>query len=298
MTPRVAILAMLGAMLIFGSVFPFSRYASLHGMRPEDMVVLRYGIAGPILLPLFLNRGAWHCAGIGWRKGFLLFLTSGVPMALLMIGGLSLAPAAHGAALGPGTVTTVGVVYGMIAAGALPGPLTLVGLATILAGLISTAIAGTTSGSLQIMLGDLMFFGSGLLWGFYPILLYRWRIGPMLGASIVSVLSIPYAVLYLAFGHPRLLEVGWTLLIGQAVFQGLFAVIFGLWLWGSGVRTLGAARTQLFPPMIPVIGTLLAIPVLGERPGPLQAFGVGMIVTGLCLSAYGQRRAMRRAVES
>ncbi|HEV7873127.1 MAG TPA: DMT family transporter [Enterovirga sp.] len=298
MTPRVAVLAMLAAMLIFGSVFPFSRYASLHGMRPEDMVVLRYGIAGPVLLPLFIKRGAWQCAGIGWRKGFLLFLTSGVPMALLMIGGLSLAPAAHGAALGPGTVTTVGVVYGMIAAGALPGPLTLVGFATILAGLVSIAIAGTTSGSLEVMLGDLMFFGSGLLWGFYPILLYRWRIGPMLGASIVSVLSIPYAVLYLAFGHPRLLEVGWTLLIGQAVFQGLFTVIFGLWLWGSGVRTLGAARTQLFPPMIPVIGTLLAIPVLGERPGPLQALGVGMIVTGLCLSAYGQRRAMRRAAES
>lgn len=298
MTPRVALLAMLGAMLIFGSVFPFSRYASLHGMRPEDMVVLRYGIAGPILLPLFVKRGAWQCAGIGWRKGFLLFLTSGVPMALLMIGGLSLAPAAHGAALGPGTVTTVGVVYGMIAAGALPGPLTLVGLATILGGLASMAIAGTTSGSPELMLGDLMFFGSGLLWGFYPILLYRWRIGPMLGASIVSVLSIPYAVLYLAFGQPRLFDVGWTLLIGQAVFQGLFTVVIGLWLWGSGVRTLGAARTQLFPPIIPVIGTLLAIPVLGERPGPLQALGVGMIVIGLCLSAYGQRRALRRVAES
>jgi drug/metabolite transporter (DMT)-like permease len=195
-------------------------------------------------------------------------------------------------------VTTVGVVYGMVAAGALPGPLTMAGLATILAGLASIAIAGTTSGSPQIVLGDLMFFSSGLLWGFYPILLYRWRVGPMLGASIVSVLSIPYAVLYLAFGQPRLFEVGWTLLVGQAVFQGLFTVILGLWLWGTGVRALGAARTQLFPPMIPVIGTLLAIPVLGEWPGPLQVLGVGLIVTGLCLSAYGQRRALRRESES
>lgn len=295
MTPRVAVLAMLAAMAIFGSVFPFSRYASLHGLRPEDLVVLRFGIAGPILLPFFLKRGPWDCAGIGWGRGLLLFVTSGVPMALLILAGLSLAPAAHGAALGPGTVTTVGVVYGIVAAGALPSRLTMAGLATILAGLTSIAIAGTTSGSPQVVLGDLMFFSSGLLWGFYPILLYRWRLGPMLGASIVSVLSTPYAALYLTFGQPRLSEVDWTLLVGQAVFQGLFTVIIGLWLWGIGVRTLGALRTQLFPPMIPVIGTLLAIPVLGEWPGPLQALGVGLIVTGLCLSALGQRKAFRSA---
>jgi drug/metabolite transporter (DMT)-like permease len=298
MTPRIAVLAMVSAMVIFGSVFPFSRYASLHGLRPEDLVVLRFGIAGPLLLPLFVRRGTSSCAGVGWKKGFILFVTSGVPMALLMVTGLSLAPAAHGATLGPGTVTAVGVVYGMIAATALPGRFTMAGLSMIVAGLASIAIAGTASGSPQMVAGDLMFFGSGLLWGFYPVLLYRWRIGPMLGASIVSVLSIPYAVLYLVFGQPHLLQVSWSLLVGQAVFQGLFTVIIGLWLWGSGVRALGAARTQLFPPAIPVIGTLLAIPVLGEWPGPLQALGIALIVTGLCLSAYGQRRASPAKAES
>jgi drug/metabolite transporter (DMT)-like permease len=36
-----------------------------------------------------------------------------------------------------------------------------------------------------------------------------------------------------------------------------------------------------------VFGSLLAIPILGEIPGPLQALGVALIVSGLVLAAFG-----------
>jgi drug/metabolite transporter (DMT)-like permease len=81
----------------------------------------------------------------------------------------------------------------------------------------------------------------------------------------------------------------------HAVNQGVLNMILALWLWGSAVRTLGAAEAQRFPPLIPVVGTLLAIPLLGEWPGPFQAVGVGLIVGGLVVASAGPRFAAKRA---
>src|SRR3954451_7813243 len=120
MNRRLGILAMLGAVAIYGANFGISRHALLHGLTPDDLVALRYGIAGTLLLPVFIRRGVADCAGVGWRRGILLAIMSGVPMALIMNTGLSLAPASHGAAIGPGTVTVIGVVGSALLFGVRP----------------------------------------------------------------------------------------------------------------------------------------------------------------------------------
>ncbi len=293
-TPRLATLAMLGAVAIFGASFAISRFATQHGLTAEDLVTLRFGTAALVLLPLFARRGLGTCAGIGWKRGIALAFTSGAPMNLLMTTGLTYAPAAHGAALAPGTVTIVGVVYSIVISRIVPPTLTLVGLALVLAGLAAVALAGAASGSANVVFGDVCFFLTGLLWGFYPVLTHRWRIDPMTGAAICAVLSLPYVVGYFVLGHPNLFRADPWLVLGQALFQGIINTIIGLWLWGSAIRVVGMSRTQLYPPLIPVVGALMAIPILGEVPGPIQATGVVLIVGGLGLSAYSNRRAIQR----
>lgn len=280
---------MLLAMVTFGANFALSRYGIQQGLSPYDIVFLRFGIAGPLLLPFFLRRGIRDCAGIGWGRGIALAMSSGAPITLLMSFGASLAPAAHGAALGPGTVTVVGVLYATILAGRLPPVATRIGLAFTLAGLAAIGIAGSTSGSQSVALGDLCYFATGILWGFYPVMLHRWRVDGIVGATICAVLSLAYVPVYFAFLEPRLLEVALGLVLFQAAYQGVLNSIGGLWLWGQGIKVLGASGTQLFPPMIPVIGTLSGIPILGEWPGPIQALGIALIVGGLALSAWGNR---------
>lgn len=280
---------MLAAMLIFGANFAFSRYGIQHGLTPYDLTFLRFGPAGLLLLPVFLRAGARDCAGVGWGRGLLLAATSGFPITMLMSLGASLAPAAHGAALAPGTVTVVGVVYAVLVAGRLPPWLMRLGLLLATAGLATIAAAGSASGSRSVMLGDLCFFVTGLIWGFYPILLYRWQVGAMTGAMICAVVSLAYVPAYLIFAEGRILHVPIGLVLAQAVYQGVLNSIIGLWLWGQGVRVLGAGGTQFFPPLIPVIGTLAAIPILGEWPGPVQGAGIVLIVVGIALSAYGNR---------
>lgn len=293
MSPRLAVAAILAAMVIYGLNFAVTRYGTTHGLTPSDLAAFRFLVAGPVMLPIFARRGLLTCAGIGWPKGIALAVTSGALMTLAMNTGLSYAPAAHGAALGPGTVTAIGVVYGVLVSRTAPSLWTIAGLAAIGAGLGTVALSASTAGAPTVLLGDAFFVLTGLLWGFYPILVHRWRVEPTVGAAIVSVLSTAYLPFWLAGGVSHLAQVPLSLLVFQAVFQGLLNVVLGLWLWGHAVKTLGAARTQLFPPLIPVLGTLFAIPVLGEVPGPIQAGGLALVVGGIVAVLLGARAKAR-----
>jgi len=289
-----AIAAMLIAVAIYGGNFVVTRHATLNGLTPNDLAALRFAVGGLLLLPVFLRAGIATCAGIGWGRGLVLASMSGVPMVLLMNTGLSLAPAAHGAAIQPGTVTVIGVVGSVVLFGLRPPPIVAAGIATVLVGLACIGIAGGTSGSRDVVLGDLCFLAAGSLWGLYPLLLQRWQVGAITSTAIVAVLSMSFLPVYAVLGSNLLAVDPWIVAL-HAANQGVLNLILGLWLWGSAVRTLGAAEAQRFPPLIPVVGTLLAIPVLGEWPGPLQAAGVALIVGGLGVASAGQRLVARRA---
>ena len=282
---HLAYLAMLGAVTIYGTNFAISRHAVLNGLTPNDLIALRFATAGLLLLPLFLRWGWRDCAGIGWGRGLALTITSGLPMTLLMINGLALAPAAHGSSIGPGTVTVIGAVGGYLMFGVRPSRLGIIGIGIVLTGLALIAIAGTTSGSRNIILGDLCFFGVGLFWGGYPLLLQRWKVDALRATAVLSVLSMGmFLPWYLTMASSHLGAVPLWVSLGHAFNQGVLNVIVGLWLWGWAVEKIGAAQSGRFPPLIPVIGTFFAIPMLGEIPGPLQLAGVACIVTGLVLT--------------
>jgi drug/metabolite transporter (DMT)-like permease len=51
------------------------------------------------------------------------------------------------------------------------------------------------------------------------------------------------------------------------------------------VRQLGSQLAALFSPLIPVLTTLLAVPMLGEVPSALQLFGVAAVVGGMLSAA-------------
>ena len=286
----LAILAMLTAMLIYGANFGISRHGLLNGLTTHDLTFLRFAGSGLLLLPLFLRAGVGDCAGVGWGRGLALTISSGLPMTMLMLQGLAWSPAAHGSAIGPGTVVVVGAIGGLILFGVRPNRLTVIGIGVVLAGLACIALAATVSGARNVLLGDLCFVAVGLIWGVYPLLLQLWRIAPLRATAILSVLSLAmFAPWYLwHYGaHFLALPLGQVLLHGFN--QGVLNVVVGLWLWGFAVREIGAAETGQYPPLIPVIGTLSAIPLLGEIPTPLQWAGVGIIVAGLMLTAFSRR---------
>lgn len=286
-TRQLALLGMALCMLIYGSNFVVSRHALLNGLTPQDMLALRFATAGLLLAPVFGLVSGWRdCAGIGWGRGIVLTIMSGFPMSWLMMTGLSLAPAAHGASIGPGTVTLIGVAGGVILFGSRVTPRLVAGMVTVFGGLAVLAVAGSKSDMPHVLWGDLCFFGVGLIWGGYPLMIQLWRIDGLKATAVVSILSTLFLPYYFIFHYNGFNDVPLWVIAAHAVNQGVLNVLVGLWIWGWAARTLGASVTGRFPPSMPVIGTLFGIPVLGEWPAALQWTGVALIVIGLFLTAW------------
>ena len=289
---RLAALGMLLAVLIYGSNFVISRHAVLNGLSQHDLMALRFAIAGLLLLPVFLRPGLTSCGGVGWKHGLWLTLSSGFPMTYLMLTGLTMAPAAHGATIGPGTVTMIGIIGSVVMFGAALTGRLMVGVAGVLAGLICLGIAGSAGANAMTLRGDLCFLGVGLLWGFYPLLIQRWQVDGLRATAIVSVLSLIYLPIYFLFYFRGFDVAPWWVLALHGFNQGVLNVIVGLWVWGWAAHVLGPSVVGRFPPLIPVTGTLLAVPILNEIPSSLQLAGIVLIIAGLFVASW--RRPARK----
>ncbi|MFN7332762.1 MAG: EamA family transporter, partial [bacterium] len=81
--------------VIVWSAWPaFTRLAVTESVTPADIVLLRYGIGGLILLPVLL-RLAGSMPRHAWLEGLWFALLQGAPLAMLTTKGLALAPAGH-----------------------------------------------------------------------------------------------------------------------------------------------------------------------------------------------------------
>jgi drug/metabolite transporter (DMT)-like permease len=77
------------------------------------------------------------------------------------------------------------------------------------------------------------------------------------------------------------------------LFLGICGTALANWFWQFGVARLGAVRAGTFLYLEPIATTLLAIPVLGERPG-LATLGGGLFVLVGVAVAQGSRRPRGR----
>ena len=68
----------------------------LETLSPDDVVALRFGISGLILLPLLANRGFNPRRPDQWLRALFLAAGAGVPYVLLALEGMRLAPASPG----------------------------------------------------------------------------------------------------------------------------------------------------------------------------------------------------------
>jgi drug/metabolite transporter (DMT)-like permease len=73
---------------------------------------------------------------------------------------------------------------------------------------------------------------------------------------------------------------GW----GAFAYATLLSLVVAYVLWNRGVRQIGPSRAALFTTLTPLVATLTAVAVLGERPGWMHLAGGAMIITGVVVS--------------
>ena len=137
------------------------------------------------------------------------------------------------------------------------------------------------------MTGIALFLGASLVLVIYIVGLGHWGVTPK---EALVLVNLPNALIYLPVWLLALPtgvhQTPFDVLVFQALFQGLgpgFLVVILLTLTS---RHLGAAVTSGLSAVVPATATVLAIPVLGEIPGPVQGLGIAVVTLGLILLVW------------
>jgi drug/metabolite transporter (DMT)-like permease len=244
-----------------------------------DVTALRFGIAGLLLLPLFLRR---RLGALRPLPALFLACGAGAPYVLLTAGGLAFAPGGHMGVITPSCMLLCSTLGSRLILKEQLDTSRIVGALAIMAGLVTLGWDGLANHGDLTWVGDAMFVLGGLFWASYTIGSRVWRVEPLHATAVVGVLSmVLYLPGYAWFAGTQLSEAPWREIVIQAVFQGVLSAIVALLLYTRAVAILGAARGAVFAALVPTFSLLIAIPLLHETPTELQLLGVLFVTAGM-----------------
>lgn len=273
----------LAAAAIWAGWIVVARLGLRTSLTPWDIAALRFGVGGLLLLPCLLRKGL-AIERLGWVGLAALVVGCGAPMVLLVNAGLLFAPAAHAGGLFSGVVP---LMVALLAAPILHEAFTSgkrVGFALILAGIIGFVwSAGATFGTGQ-NIGHLMFIGGAFVWACYTVAMRRARLDGLHAAAIAAVGNLVfYLPVYVVVAGAGIVEAPLTDIALQAFVQGFLTAVISLLLYGRAVSILGASSGAAFPALCPAMTAIMAIPILGEWPSPMDWITIILISAGVYL---------------
>jgi len=282
----------LSAILIWAGWMSVTRLGISTSLTAADITMLRFGTAGILLLPVVIRHGL-GLARLRWWQLAIMVGGAGAPYAMIASSGLRYAPAADAGVLIPGVMPLFVAILAVTLLGEKIGASRKAGYGMILLGVLAIAgMAVLVPG--QRTIGHVLFLTASFMWAGYTIVLRRAGLAPLHAAALVSVGSgIIFLPFYVWLRGTALATVPMNDILLQAVFQGVFATILSLYLFGKTVALLGASGGAAFGALVPALAALLAIPVLGERPSVTDWLGIASVTAGVYLASGGPVRWIR-----
>jgi drug/metabolite transporter (DMT)-like permease len=175
----------LAAVSIWASWIVAVRLGIRTSLAPWDIVAIRFGVAGLILLPYLLKKGL-AVDRLGGAGLAAVMLGGGAPMVLVSYGGLLFAPAAHAASLYTVLIPLYVAILAFVVLGEAFTVAKRIGLVLIVTGVLGIVWgAGGTLGSRQ-NIGHAMFISAGMLWACYIVAMRKARLGGLHAAACGS----------------------------------------------------------------------------------------------------------------
>ncbi len=290
---RLAILAGAAFVAITTLQFVAARFSLREHLTAADIVGLRFAGAAIVFLPVLWKRGTGKLKALGWRKAGLLALLAGLPYPLIINQGLTLAPAAHAAALSPASIVFFSFLFSRIAFKETVSRARLIGIGAIIAGLV-LFVFGAGIGASDTWRGDLLFAGSGIMFSAYAVLARLWSVDAVTATIAVVLLScLPLPLLH-ALAPSGFRAASPAEIATQFVIQGFLAGAAAIVLYTYVVRRLGPQPASLFMPCIPVTTVLIGMVVLGEIPTQPQLAAIAVITFGMVFPIVREAQVLRR----
>ena len=274
MTRRRALLALWSTCLIWGLAFPLSKLA-LRDISPMLFTALRFVTATILLVPALR-----HATREEWRAGGWLGLLLALAFSTQTVG-LDLTTASRSGFITalyiPFTPVIVAVVFRR-----LPSVVATAGITVAMIGMALLTRPGSADGGIN--LGDLLSLACAALFaahmvatGFFArrYAVERLMMTQVATAALLTTLATPL------LESPRLTAT--PLLLGVVVYEAVLASIVAIQLQLAAQRVLSATHAALVYSLEPVVATLGAMMLTGDRFAGLQWAGGGLILIGSLL---------------
>jgi drug/metabolite transporter (DMT)-like permease len=238
----------LGITLGFTAVAGWAAYsiagaaALRSGFSPSELAALRYVVPGILLAPFLLTGMAGRLRKIGLARMLCLGLLAGPLYGYAVMAGLTLAPLSHAVVLGPLGVLLSTMLISLSETGAWPSRPEVIGGIMVMSGVAMVAGPTFDGGSLaMILLGDFVFFTTGIAMGLFGILSRRWQIAPLDTLAAVAFTSTAALLPFLPaiFGQPMARH-GFGPFAVQALMQGVIGGLLALLAYVHAIKLLGS----------------------------------------------------------
>lgn len=136
-------------------------------------------------------------------------------------------------------------------------------------------------------IGDVIIVLAAMVWGAFTILSkpFLSRYTPIQFSAVMS--SVGCVVLFF-IGLPSMLTIDWSTVsypaYGGIIYSGLLAIGLAYVIWNYGLQTVGAVHTATYQNLVPVLGLIFGIVLLGEQLTLAQYFGSALVIGGIVLS--------------
>jgi len=141
--------------------------------------------------------------------------------------------------------------------------------------------------SSNTFMGDVIILVAAMVWGGYTILSKPFlnRYTPIQFSAVM--VSVGCVVLFM-IGLPNMLTINWASVsypaYGGLVYSGLLAIGAAYVIWNYGLQTVGAVHTATYQNLVPVLGLIFSVVLLGENLTLVQYFGSALVIAGIVLS--------------
>jgi drug/metabolite transporter (DMT)-like permease len=262
-----------------------SRLSAQQAFTAWDVAALRYAGAFVAAVPLAML--------LGWPRlpplrVAAIVATAALGFPLLAYHGFTVAPAAHGGVMLPGTLPFLTAALGAAFLAEAWTRRRVLSLAVVACGiaLLASDTFGAHPGAWR---GDLLFLAGSACWAVYTLLIRLWGISAVQATLTAALWAAPlYLPVWWLVLPSNLAAIPAGPVAWQLVYQGVFAVLVAGFLFTRAVTAIGAARTTTITALVPAMAALGAWPLLDEPLGPVGLLGVGLVSAGMILGVTGR----------
>lgn len=262
---------------------------ALQEIDPLSFNSLRYTLAAALLVFVAYRRGYslrvkkehfWPLVGIG--------IIGNLVYQLLFILGINFTYSANAAVM-LGTIPIWVAILSQLFTDEKLTPLKSIGILLAFTGVAFIIIGGENELSFasDSFKGDVITLLAAGAWGVYTILSRRYlkfydynqysAFMSVVGVIALGLVGLPFLI---KLDFSQVSVAGY----GGVIYSGLLSVGLAYLIWNNGIHKIGAVRTAAYQNLVPVLGLIFGVLILGEPLTLFQYIGSGFVILGIILT--------------